>query len=69
MDCPYCKKPSLCGCKSCKNRNGKYPRLRKDSFVENGEIYKCPYCRKKSHPDEILDFEWQLRNDKIKTEK
>lgn len=61
MYCPKCKKSSLCGCKSCKYRNGKFPRLRKDSFTDKGESYKCPYCREKSHPDEVLDAEWELR--------
>lgn len=70
MYCPKCEKLTLCGCGSCKpRRKGMMPRLRTFKFTDNGELFKCPYCRKKSHPDEILDFEWELRNDKIKTEK
>ena len=65
MHCPKCNKTSLCGCKSCIARKGKYPGLRSHTFTDAGEIYKCPYCRKKSHPDEVLDAEY----DKIKNER
>jgi len=56
MTCPNCKKHSLCGCRSCKGRRiNTMPRYRSATFVGNGELEKCPYCRESFHPDILLD--------------
>lgn len=50
MNCPKCKKNSVCFCSNCKSRR-KYPRQRAE-IAHKGEFLKCPYCR------EILSFDF-----------
>lgn len=62
MNCPSCKKESLCGCRSCKSRRkGAMPMQRSTGFGGKEDYIKCPYCRKKFHPDQILDSEYESR--------
>lgn len=65
MNCPKCKKVSLCGCKSCVGRRkGTMPKERAFDFCGNGELQKCPYCRTVFHPDVLLDYDWNLMKNK-----
>lgn len=63
--CPNCNRSSLCGCNSCTTRRkGTMPRQRTHTYVQGGEMMKCPYCRVTSHPDAWLDQE--MKNEKEK---
>ena len=42
MECPNCKKYSVCGCKHCHKRK-KLDNVRTSKMI--GENIKCPYCR------------------------
>lgn len=42
MECPKCKKESVCFCKNCKSRR-KYPRVRSEKAKH--DLCQCPYCR------------------------
>jgi hypothetical protein len=61
MECPKCLKNWVCGCRSCKSRRN-MPTYR-SSKLSGGKVdwEQCPYCRTKYHPDQLLDYEWALR--------
>lgn len=59
MYCPNCKEYSKCGCKSCKDRdNG--GNIETWKFDKEKDLIQCPKCFEWSHPDEILEYEYEV---------
>lgn len=59
MDCPKCKKKSLCGCRPCKRRRiNKMPTQRSARF-KGDDLERCPYCREDYHMGYLEDLEYQ----------
>ena len=57
MNCPNCKKTSVCFCNSCKKRR-KMPSERAERVVK-GDNLKCPYCKNVFHIGYLEDLSYQ----------
>lgn len=57
MNCPNCKKHSVCFCKSCKARRN-MPVLRSERTVKPQHL-KCPYCKSTFDIDYLEELAWE----------
>lgn len=60
MICPNCKKSNKCNCKNCNPDNDL------EGVVKyNNQLYICYWCNCKFSPDESLDAEWSMMEDRV----
>lgn len=57
MNCPNCKKKSVCFCGSCKARRN-MPKQRSERVIQPQHL-KCPYCKEVFDIDYLECLEWE----------